>query len=45
MVEVTRIELLGRPHAETVERLRTSGAPVTVKPMVTGFRRERLGDD
>lgn len=30
---------------ETVERLRTSGAPITVKPMVTGFRRERLGDD
>ena len=39
MVEVIRIELLGSPHAGTVDRLRQSGPPVTVKAHVRGFSR------
>ena len=39
MVEVTRVELLGRPNPATVERLRASGVPVRVKGHVTGFTR------
>jgi hypothetical protein len=39
MVEVLGIELLGAPHPGTVERLRASGVPVTVKRAVVGFRR------
>jgi hypothetical protein len=38
-VHVLRVELLGAPHPETVERLRASGVPVFVKSMVTGFSR------
>jgi hypothetical protein len=39
MVEVLRIELLGAPNAATVQRLRSSGLPVHVKALATGFTR------
>ena len=39
MVDVVRIELLGSPHPETVDRLRAGGLPVSVKRMVQGFDR------
>jgi hypothetical protein len=41
MVEITGIQFLGAPNPATVERLRASGLPVSVKAHVTGF--ERLG--
>jgi hypothetical protein len=41
MVEVTDIQLLGAPNAATVDRLRAAGMPVSVKPHVTGFERQR----
>src|SRR5262245_45959096 len=40
MVEVTAIRLLGSVNPETVERLRASGAPVTVLQPVSGFERD-----
>jgi hypothetical protein len=39
MVEVTSVRLLGAPNPATVDRLRASGTPVTVLPMVGGFVR------
>jgi hypothetical protein len=39
MVEVIRIELLGLPNQETVERLRSGGPRVSVKQHVAGFTR------
>ena len=39
MVQVMRIELLGRPNPETVERLRAGDTPVAVKHHVIGFTR------
>lgn len=39
MVEVTTIRLLGAPNPATVDRLRASGTPVTVIPLVGGFSR------
>ncbi len=41
MVAVTGIQFLGAPNPATVERLRASGVPVSVKLHVTGF--DRLG--
>lgn len=40
MVEVTSVRLLGAPKPQTVERLRSSGTPVTVMPLVCGFERD-----
>ena len=41
MVDITGIQFLGAPSPATVERLRASGLPVSVKPHVTGFERPR----
>lgn len=38
-VEVTSVQLLGSPHPDTVDRMRAAGVPVSVRGLVTGFRR------
>lgn len=39
LVEVVRVELLGSPNPDTVERLRAAGVPVVAKPHLVGFSR------